>query len=326
MTGQAGIVPVDQSLLSPAALLATVAADYAIETPRQCLLWSNNVTQTYIVTAEHARYILRVYKTGRRTDDDVAYELEALRHLDGKGLAVSVPIVRRDGAWFQTIQAPEGPRQMALFTSAPGGEAYRDEGYAARYGRSVAALHAASDDFLGAHQRFHLDITVLLERPLARIAPLLAYRPADWQYLQDLAAEVRRQVTALAAAGLEWGFCHGDTLGSNAYRDGDVITHFDSDDCGPGWRAYDLATFVWIWAWHEKPERGQEFLEGYSAHRPIAAVDRRALPLFVVLREIWVTGQQTREAATLGHALITDAYFDARLRFLRSWEQQLGTI
>ncbi len=33
MTGQAGIVPVDQSLLSPAALLATVAADYAIETP-----------------------------------------------------------------------------------------------------------------------------------------------------------------------------------------------------------------------------------------------------------------------------------------------------
>jgi hypothetical protein len=50
---------------------------------------------------------------------------------------------------------------------------------------------------------------------LARIAPLLAHRPADWRYLQDLAAEVRRQVKALAAAGLDWGFCHGDTLGSN---------------------------------------------------------------------------------------------------------------
>jgi Ser/Thr protein kinase RdoA (MazF antagonist) len=222
---------------------------------------------------------------------------------------------------YRTLPAPEGPRQVVLLTYAPGREAYRDEGYAVRYGRSFAEVHAASADFRSGHRRFQLDLTVLLERPLARIAPLLAHRPADWRYLQGLAAEARGQVEALAAAGLDWGFCHGDTLGSNAHLDGDVITHYDFDDCGPGWRAYDLATFVWIWTWHEKPERAQAFLQGDSERRPNADVDRRAVPLFVVLREVWVIGQQTRGAATLGRYMMDDAYFDARLRFLRSWEQ-----
>jgi Ser/Thr protein kinase RdoA (MazF antagonist) len=212
---------------------------------------------------------------------------------------------------------------MALFSYARGREAYWDDGYSEPYGRSVAEMHTASDGFRSQYRRFHLDFTVLLDRPLARMEPVLAHRPADWHYVVSLAAEIRRQVEALAAAGLDWGFCHGDTLGSNAYRDGDVITHFDFDDCGPGWRAYDLATYVWIWTWHEKPERGEEFLRGYRERRPVAANDLRALPLFVVLREFWVVGQQTLAATTLGHTFVADSYVDARLRFLHSWEAQL---
>ena len=53
--------------------------------------------------------------------------------------------------------------------------------------------------------------------------------------------------------------------------------------------------------------------------------DRRAVPLFVVLRELWVVGQQARAAATMGHYLVTDPYLDARLGFPRSWEQHLAT-
>lgn len=230
-----------------------------------------------------------------------------------------------DGAWFRSVQAPEGSRQMVLFTYAPGREAYLEEGYAVRYGRSVAEIHNATDDFHSIYQRFCLDLGFLLDRPLAHIQPLLTHRPADWQYLLNLAARMRQRIEALASAGLEWGFCHGDTLGSNAFLDGDTIIHFDFDDCGFGWRAYDLATYLWICI-RTASETGlpwwDAFLQGYRERRPIVDLDLAAVPLFVALREFWVVGQQTRGASIRGHYWVADDYFDDRLRFLREWEQR----
>jgi Ser/Thr protein kinase RdoA (MazF antagonist) len=273
------LFPVVQSLLSPQGLLALVEAEHDLGTPLECDLWFAGVTNTYRVATARGSYALRVYRTGHRTDGEVAYELDAVRHLAGKGVPIAVPVPRADGAWFRSVEAPEGPRRVApegprrvaLFAWAPGREAHREEGYSLRYGRAVAELHDASDDFRSAYPRFRLDAGTLLDRPLSRIEPRLAHRPDDRAYLLGLAARPRERLARLPAAELEWGFCHGDTLGSNAHLDGDTIVHFDLDDCAPGWRAYDLATYRWIWTWRT-PEaaeaRWAEFLAGYRERRP----------------------------------------------------------
>ena len=323
-------LPVRQSLLEESVLLEEIAGAYAaaVGAPRRCRLWLSGGGDVYLVDAERGSYVLRLYRAGDRSDGEVAYELAAVRHLARRGVPVAAPVRRADGAWFRALAAPEGPRQAVLFAAAPGREAFDRPGYARLYGRSVAAVHAAAADFRSAHPRFRLDLAVLLERPLARLAPLLADRPADWRYLLDLAARLRAGLAA-RSAGLDWGFCHGDVLGSNAHLDGDTatgtLTHFDFDDCGPGWRAYDLATYRWITAWRT-PEsaaaRWAEYLDGYRAQRPIGAADLAAVPLFVALREFWVVGQQIRNASLRGHYWVQGDYVDRRLRFLREWERQ----
>jgi Ser/Thr protein kinase RdoA (MazF antagonist) len=310
--------------------MSEVAAAYAavVGPPRRCRLWLSGSGDVYLVDTERGRYVLRLYRAGDRSDGDVAYELAAVRHLAQRGVPVAAPVRRADGAWFRTLAAPEGPRQAVLFAYARGREAYDEAGYARLYGRSVATVHAAAADFRSAHPRFRLDLGVLLDRPLARLEPLLADRPADWRYLLDLAGRLRAGLTA-RGVGLDWGFCHGDVLGGNAHLEGDTVTgtltHFDFDDCGPGWRAYDLATYRWITTWRT-PEaaaaRWEEYLEGYRERRPIGAADLGAVPLFVALREFWVVGQQIRNASLRGHYWVQDNYVDRRLRFLREWERQ----
>src|SRR6266545_6978016 len=190
--------PVSASLPTPDALCATIAAAYPIAPPLQCQLWFAGTTDTYLVTTHHARYMLRLYQAGSRTDGEVRFELSVLHHLHRKGFAVAVPIRRRDGAWFGTLAAPEGPRQQVLFTYAPGREAYDEDGFAERFGRSIAALHTATDDFQSRHPRFQLDCTILLDRPLRWIQPLLAHRPTDWQNLCAIATRLRQRVEAHA--------------------------------------------------------------------------------------------------------------------------------
>jgi Ser/Thr protein kinase RdoA (MazF antagonist) len=319
-------LPVAQSLFAPSGLRDLVAAEYDVGALTDCRLWVDGFSHTYLLATAGDRYALRLHRAGWRTDDEVAYELDAVRHLDRKGVSVAVPVRRADGAWFRSIRAPEGPRQLTLFVSAPGREAYREPGYAGRFGRAVAELHAAGADFRSAHQRFRIDLDTLLDRPLAHLEPRLAAHPDDWRYLVDLAGRLRRAVLALPAPALDWGLCHGDALGSNAHLDGAVatgrLTHFDFDDCGPGWRAYDLATFRWICAWKEADAdtRWAEYLRGYRERRAVADLDLAAVPLFVAVREIWLAGQRARMAATRGQWLL-----DLRpgVRFLRDWEPHL---
>lgn len=298
---------------------------YDLGTLQGCQLWFIGTTDSYLVTTTQGRYILRLYGATTRTDDDIRYELMALQHLQQKGVSVAVPIRRRDGAWFRTIEAPEGSRQQVLFTYAEGREAYLEEGYAERFGRSMAELHNAADDFVCPHGRFQLDAAILLERPLRWMQPFLADRPDEWQALLAIAARFRQRLATHSERDLDWGFCHGDALGSNAHLAGDTITHFDFNDCGPGWRAYDLAAFLWIRSWYA-PEQAatewQAYLQGYRAVRPLADVDLDAVSVFVGLREFWIIGQQVYAATLRGHWWVKDDYFAQRINFLRKWEDE----
>jgi Ser/Thr protein kinase RdoA (MazF antagonist) len=348
------VFPVTHSNLATDALVTHILSRYDVGEVTKLRLHHRGLTDTYLVETENDRYALRAYRTGWRTDDDVRYELDALTHLHQRGVPVSYPLADREGRIMQRVQAPEGHRQVVLFTYAPGGPMWvppneKRNDYHYRYGRVVATIHAATDDFSSTHQRFRLDLHELIDRQMEAIRPLLAHRAADWTYLTDLAARVKERVRKLPIESLETGFCHGDLHGGNCHVDGDTLTFFDFDCCGPGWRAYDVSVFLWSGALNGRPRtakrrwrqilrelvsdageylrerrlkrRWREFLRGYREVRPFAGVDLEAVPLFVAIRQLWLLGLHTGNGSDWGYAWMNDRYFDRQLKFLRGWEQ-----
>ncbi len=313
--------PVTYSTLSTNALSAWLDANYSPGTVAACRFLHRGLNDTYLVEAERGRYVLRVYRAGWRTAEEIAYETAVLEHLARKGVPVASPLRRRDGAVVGWLPAPEGSRAAVLFTHAPGRELDGSDADCRRYGRAVASVHAATDDFATDHPRFALDLDHLLTLPMAAIRPFLRHRPADLDIVETIAATVARRLAALPAGELDRGFCHGDFHGDNAHIEGDTVTLFDFDCCGSGWRAYDVAVFRWRWGDDEPGDRRwAAFLEGYRATRRIGEADLAAVPLFVAARAIWLRGLHAANTADWGRSWLNDAYWDRLIKGLREWQ------
>jgi Ser/Thr protein kinase RdoA (MazF antagonist) len=328
------VFPAVHTVLSSDALVSRVVARYDLGAVAWCRLHNRGMTDTYLVETASGRYVLRVYRAGWRTDADVHYELDALLHLHRAGVPVSHPLADRDGAFMHGVQAPEGRRQVVLFTYAPGvpnGELPRGprSDYPYLYGRGVATIHAATDGFTSPHPRVALDLAELIDRPMESIRPLVEHRTEDWQYLVGLSRALHERAERLPLAALETGFCHGDFHGGNCHVDGDVLTFFDFDCCGPGWRAYDLAVCLWSNVVRGKPRtaarRWREFLRGYREVRPLARANLEALPLFVAARHLWIMGLHAASGRYRGYSKLGAGYFKRETHFLRAWEQRRFT-
>ena len=63
------------------------------------------------------------------------------------------------------------------------------------------------------------------------------------------------------------------------------------------------------------------FIEGYEAQRRVPTVDFEAIPLFVLLRQIWHIGLHAAGSENWGSGWIDYAYFDGRFANLRRWEE-----
>jgi Ser/Thr protein kinase RdoA (MazF antagonist) len=243
-------------------------------------------------------------------------------------------VARYDGSFVHTLQAAEGARSAVLFTLAPGAplalNSPEASAHASRLGDAAAALHAAADDFRSLQPRFVLDEEHLLERPLAALLPLLAGRAAEHNRLRHIAATLRARLADVAREPLDTGFCHGDLHDGNACITADqALTLFDFDCCGRGWRAYDLAVFRWSLealglAPAARDALWEAFLSGYQARRALGPRDRAAVPLFLVLRQIWYLGLAASFAPERGSNYV-DEQLARELPFLWRWEAEYLT-
>jgi Ser/Thr protein kinase RdoA (MazF antagonist) len=325
------LFPATYSILSTSALVSDVLPnfglpDFNIGEIAACQFFTGGFNDTYrIKTRQGVIYYLRVYRSRWRSLPDILYELDVLNHLHRKGFAAARPLPCRDGSLCRELSAPEGTRYAVLFTEAPGKLISYDqepEKVAFQYGQAVAQLHNAVADFTSSHQRFHIDLDLLIDTPLRNIAPFLEHRPDDWAYLQRFAATLRQRIVELPASDLEQGFCHGDLQGYHANVGADGrLTFFDFDCGGFGYRAYDLAVFRWCSRLKEQEAVWWEpYLRGYREMRPLTDLDVQAIPLFVGARFIWHMGVHTQNADDWGCEWLNDEYFDEKLEYLRTVE------
>jgi Ser/Thr protein kinase RdoA (MazF antagonist) len=318
--------PVIASILSPDALIRDILPGFGIGEVAKCQFYTGGFNHTYQVkTRDDRTYYLRAYRYQWRTLADVQYELDVLNHLKRKGFPAVEPLPYKGGQYFCEVAAPEGQRYVALFAEVPGVEiSYAPEArsVARQYGHAVAEMHNALEDFSSQHLRFPKDIEHFIDRPLSNMRSFLELRPDDWRYVQHFAETLRTRLLELPASELEQGFCHGDLQGYHAKVTSDgTLTFYDFDCGGYGYRAYDLAVFLWCCRLEDAVEaRWDSFLEGYREDRAINDLDVQAIPLFVCARYLWHMGVHTQNSPDWGVGFLDDEYFADHLKRIRSAE------
>jgi Ser/Thr protein kinase RdoA (MazF antagonist) len=316
-------VDVLETVFDGQSLSEVVLSGYDIGPVQECVLWARSLNDTYLVQAD-ARYALRVYRHGWRDEEDIAYEVDALRHLRQHGCNVADPVPDRLGRYWRVIKGTEGDRYAVVFSWAAGGMPVPESEYARAYGRAAAGLHEASAGFAGRRARTLIDVDELLNRPVQHVMPFLARRPDDARYLRELATSLAIEIQQ-RSADLESGFCHGDLHGGNAHvTDNGTVTFFDFDSAGPGWRAYDIATYRWATN-AMRLEGGRDdcwddFLTGYREVRDLGVGDLAAVPLFVAARHIWLIGLHAQLTPSIGRMYLSDEAVDRHFRVLRHWQ------
>ena len=330
------------STISAASIARTIGQHYALGPAHGCRLFMRGFNDTYeFEAADGRRYMARLCDHRFRGPANVDYETAFLRRLQQGGVLVGAPVEDRDGRLWRMLDAPEGPREFAVFERLQGRMALAtlqrtgkaDEQTLAdvrALGASLAQIHTAGDSYRGPASLYRLDEAHLLEHPLAQILKVVR---------EPLAAEAReigdrlRARLAECAGYLSVGHCHGDNHGGNALiSDGagghPIVCWFDFDDGGPGYLAYDLATFLWSFlSFTRSADMGEAsrplwpaFIAGYREARPILDPDYAAIGLFVSIRHINFSGQYASRIPEWGAGFVSDDWFRRAFQLLRLWD------
>ncbi len=322
-----------RSLLSTEETVAIVQQAYTLEGPVQGHLLSVGDNDTYLIQTPGWRGVCRVYSLRLQagfSHEERQCELAWLQHLAGRGIRVSTPLKRRDGALLGRIDAPEGSRDFALFTWAEGESdtSLSSEGMEL-LGQKLAELHLASESFQTSLPRMALNRQRLVDIPMERIANFLRElrMEPELSRLMELAEPIRRRLDALPQDGSSYGFIHGDCHGENYHITPDrQVVFFDMDLSGPGWFAYDPAVLLWAMRRAAVPlpdivRAGVAFFTGYQRARPLKQEELEALDDMILARHFWVMGEHIVDIPSMGMLRVRPEYWRSSIAKLLAWQQ-----
>ncbi|MBE9047360.1 phosphotransferase [Pleurocapsales cyanobacterium LEGE 10410] len=285
-----GVFPAIYSTLSPQALIEGVLKKYELGIINRCLFWNRGLSDIYLVETETTPYILRVSHHHWRSQTDIQFELEFLDFLYQHDLPVANPLKTRDSELFVTIHAVEGDRYAALFRYAPGevpqGDLTAEQ--STILGKTLGQIHLTSLKFNNTVPRQPLTPKYLLDDSLTVISPYLGERDRS-DYLTDTITKIKQQLSCLKQTSPLWSVCWGDPHSGNVHFTVDnQITLFDFDQCGYGWRIFDLAKFlqVSLSAGINRKVR-DAFFTGYQTVQQLTDAETSSLQALTQMAHIW---------------------------------------
>ena len=287
-----------------------------------CQFWNRGLSDVYLVETEDNRYVLRVSHAHWRKQSEINFELELLEFLRKNHLPVAYPLPSQDGKLSIEIKAPEGERYASLFTYAPGkiplGDLSEIQGH--NLGEVLATIHQKSLGFQTNYYRFPLSLDYLLDDSLKSIAPFLKHRNGDLRYLMDVISKIKYKLQEFPKIPPFWVVCWGDPHSGNAHFTKDnQVTLFDFDQCGYGWRIFDIAKFlqVSVRTGISKKVR-EEFLIGYQKVAKLTDYEISSLQAFTQTAHIWMWGININASRLHNWCRLDESYFTKRLEQLKS--------
>ncbi len=268
-------------------------------TPRLIANRENAVFEVVLPTAAQAA--LRLHRVGYQSDAAIGSELWLVRELARHGVPVPLPLATLAGGLVADLG--QGRRASVLLWAegeaigqarVPLAQSPAEQGriYHA-LGRLLAGLHSAAD---------RLEVPPGFTRPDWGTDGLVGEAPFWGRFWQHPGLRADERQVMLAARGYcrdrlagfahgDHGVIHADVLRENVLVDGDALTLIDFDDCGTGFRLYDLGTALsQSLAEPHLAAIAAALIGGYSALRPLDAVARAMVPVFVLLRTLASVG------------------------------------
>lgn len=324
------IFPVVYSVLDSSALVAKVLPCYKTEPVEACRFWHHGLSDVYVVETQTQRYILRVSHAHWRTKADIDFELELLEFLNQRGIPVAYPIRTQDRKLSIEIEAPEGNRYAALFVYAPGKVALGDLNpeQSHKLGATVAQLHQTALGFRCQAQRQPLTLDYLLDDSFRTIAPFLAPKTADLDYLTEVLIHLKSKLQDFPQEPPLWSVCWGDPHSGNVHftSDGQLML-FDFDQCGYGWRIFEIAKFLQLSLTTGLAAKvRQAFIDGYQSITLLMHHEIAVLQAFTEAAHIWAWAIGLQSAVFQDYCRLDHHYFHHRLeqlKMLRSPDWQL---
>jgi len=295
---------------------------YALPPSLRCrfLMWGMH--DNYLVESPTEKYVLRVYRSRWRSRDEILFELELLAHLHRRSCPVAYPLFTTASEPLVPVQTADGERLAALFAYAPGHAPARaiEPRHAETLGQVIARIHHEADTFSTAHTRQVLDLDYLLDDSVGAISPYLTREQR--QTVQATQRRIRDTLPALSRQTPAFGPCSGDVNPRNFHVDDrGHITVFDFDQCGLGWRAFEIGKFYSTLPADTNAEALRAaFLRGYESVRALEPDERRAIPQFVTVSYIWVMALHVYNADLVGQLLADPRFWIRKLEGLRRLE------
>ena len=240
---------------------------------------------------------LRLHRRGYQTADAVWSELWWCTALADQGLKVPRPLVADNGEWVVHLGDGRIASMVGWIKGAPLGEGgVRLPGAPAdqmrrhaSVGHLLAQLHVATDRLTlpSAFQRPRWDADGLLgERPFwGRFWDHPGATKGEREVFAEARAAASAKLADYASQGADQGLIHADVLRENILALDHEVALIDFDDCGFGFRLYDLGTALSQNLDEPAlPQIAMGLVEGYGTERPLTETDRAMLPWFVLLR------------------------------------------
>jgi Ser/Thr protein kinase RdoA (MazF antagonist) len=321
-------LPVMYSTLAPQTVVDRVVPQYSVPTVRDCQFWHRGLSDIYLLETVEQPYILRISHSHWRSKAEIEFELELLDYLRQRQISVAYPIRTKDNRLYLEINAPEGKRYASLFIYAPGtvptGDLNAEQ--ALKLGATVAQMHQASLGFNSSAERPALTVDALLDGSWQVLRPFL--NGEDYKYVASAIAQLKTQFQGFPQTAPYWGVCWGDPHSGNAHFTVDgQVTLFDFDQCGAGWRAFEVGKFRQV-ALNTGVSRTirAAFLAGYTQVNPLDDFEIEAIPGFTQMAHLWVWSISLTHAQHHNYSRLDHTFFSIRLQQLKKlrspdWQQ-----
>ncbi len=314
------LFPVNYSTLCPSTLISQVLTRYAIGSIQNCQMWKRGLSDIYLVETMRDSYILRVSHAHWRSASDIEFEMALLEFLHQHHIPVAYPLRTIDNHLAIALNAPEGTRYATLTIYAPGqiplGDFNREQSH--KLGETVAQIHQAAAQFQPHHTRRDLNLEYLLDESITHILPHLPNITAI-EELQETRDLLHRQLAVLPQTFPFWVICWGDPHSGNVHFTADQFpTLFDFDQCGYGWRAFDVAKFLQMAVCSGMSYIVRDaFLAGYQTIQSLTDIEMAALTPLTQVAHLWRWAISLNDALRNESSRLDNYYFLNRVGQLK---------
>jgi Ser/Thr protein kinase RdoA (MazF antagonist) len=252
---------------------------------------------TYLVQGTGSKFILRIYRCGWKTFEQVEAELQLLLLLKAQELSVSYPVADRKEQFIQRISSPEGERYAVLFSYAEGEKLpLLTPSQASLFGRFMAQMHLITADKHIQNLQRDYSVNSILEGTLQAIRTVLPAFVEAHHKLEGIYSILNKKLTPAVVKELKIGICHGDPHYENIFIDpsANKVTMYDFDFSGSGFLLYDIGSFCFYE--RHRQENIASFLEGYSQVLPMSSLEVELVPFFTLLMRLFHLGARSKNA------------------------------